>query len=172
MKKSIILISFLLLLVSMSAASAFLFWPDNYECEQFSITSVDGFNTPVSDDFPNSISLISNRDEKPKIFKISEVAPSSHLPVDLNLTDNYTEGDLKIIEGYVPGNGNCTCAEFDKDGHHFFVKIWYINGKGKLNFAEDVELIKEIKQSLKPKEVEKIEYDDDFFDLKVKLDFF
>lgn len=172
MKKSIIIISFLILFLSMSAASAFLFWPDNYECEQFSIGPVNGFSTAVSDDLPYTISLASNRDENPKIFKISEVAPSNHIPEEVEETENYTEDGLTILKGYVDGTGNCTCAEFDKDGRHFFVKIWHMHSKGGINFDDDVHLIKNVRDSLKPKDVEKIQYDNEFFDLKVKIQFY
>ena len=95
---------------------------------------------------------------------MSEISSSGFLPDAMEVVENFTDGDLKVMKGYVPGTGNCTCAEFDKEGRHFVVEIWYWDDMENINLSDDVKLIKELKESTKPKNVSVLEFDEDFFD--------
>lgn len=151
---AIIFIIFLLIL------GVNLLGPHTTECEQFSVVNPEGFHD-YSDkwsELPYSIDIGTgyHSGEVSKSISVREVNSSGYLPGSMEVTENYTEGDLTVLKGHSKNLGNCTCAEIEKDGRHFLIILHYTYGDVEL--SEGVKLIKEVIDSMKLKEVSELEY--------------
>ena len=136
MKKSIILISVLIMILSMATVNAFLFWPDTIDCEEFSVEIPEEWEIPSGyheyhTDKVHSISITTGLVEVGEHYLNLDLAtvPINDLPNDnMNIVENYTEGDLKVMkcqvfDDYYYNGDNITYAEFDKEGKHFYLVI-------------------------------------------------
>lgn len=152
---AIIFIIFLLI------AGINLLGPHTAESEQFSIEIPDGFHKVDNTVLPSSLGVVTgyHSGETSIIIDVFELNSSGFLPSNVEITENYTEGDLKVIKGHSTTYGNCTCAEFNKDGRHFLIALNYMYGDVPL--SEGVKLIKEVKDSIKLKDVSELDYYND-----------
>ena len=161
MKRFLVFASVLLLFLSVSTASAWLFGPPTIECDKFSIEYPDGFQMTDGwsglDEHIDKVYLgtgIPRNGETHRYFEMWEVLSFDNLTDDMDVVEDYTEGDLKVMKGHVYEAGeykNFTYATFDKGGRHYFVKISWDNDIEQLDLAGDVKLIKTVRDSTKPK---------------------
>lgn len=167
MKKKYIITGLLILFIAISSVSSVsAWWWGGFECEGFNLEQTDGLeiatgyspSTP-----PNHVLLVEDLDDDISWgfvnLDLSEV-PIGNLPNCMDITENHTEDGITIVKGQVTeyvsyeffdGN-NISYAEFDKDGKHFYLGINH-NTKSPdyINLTNDVELVKEIKESIKLK---------------------
>lgn len=158
MRRLIILAIVLILVLSLSSVSAGLFGPDVVESDQFSFKCPEGFHKVDDTVLPSSASAVTgfHAGETSIGIKVVELNSSGFLPSNMEIFDEFTEGDLKVIKGHSTTYGNCTCAEFDKDGRHFLIAVDYLYGD--VEMSEAVKLIKEVKDSIELKDVPELNY--------------
>lgn len=157
-----ILIVLFVAILSVNSVSA---WGNTFECEGFNLEMPDGVE--VANGYspsapPNHVELVEDLDDDINWgfinLDLSEV-PLEKLPDCINIAENHTEDDLTIVKGQVTDDisyhffkgNNITYAEFDKEGKHFYLAINHNCRTDAINLTKDIELIKDIKESIKLK---------------------
>lgn len=142
------------------------------DCQQFSINLPDGFAKTEgwgsNDEHVNEIYAgtgIPKKGEVHRWLQIEEAGLSAEYDdYDYNplfeseyLLENYTKDDLFVGKISAPNfdegviHENFTYAHFDKNGYHYEMIITYNGNINNLKLSDDVELVKEVKNSLKHK---------------------
>ena len=156
-KRYLLIFSIILVVLSISCVSAFF---DTIECEDFSMEIPEGLERPKGGyqaDPEHSVSLWSGLVKDGELFRRFEIStlPFEDLTDKMDVVDEYTEGDLKVMKGEVfdgiEHGGNCTYAEFDKDGKHFYLVVDYDCDLDEIDLTKDVKMVKDLKVSVQVK---------------------
>ena len=171
MKKSIIIISILILFLSASTVNAGLFGPPTAECKLFGIEIPDEYGTSDGyDPFGETGFYLvdwNNQNGTDRTLRISEVSSFddwNHSESE-QVIDTYDDGDVKTelcydpektmyVQEYNSYKGedvygyNYTFTEFTKDGHNYVIINEFEGDYHDIDLKKDAEIAKQVKKSL------------------------
>lgn len=160
MKKSMIFISILLLFLFVNTVNAGFFGFGTIECEQFSIDIPSGFSETEGwidmpekpQDYVYVGTGVPRNGETHRILEVRDLTlNNSNYRYDNIVVENYTENNLLLQKCHDANNKNYTFTEFDKDGHHYVITITWDNDLEKLNLSNDVDIVKNVIDTIKHK---------------------